>query len=65
MVASVAILVPNLINALQIGDATKDLPKVENEEYPPKYFKVIMESSAFILLETWRLWLALDSVGLL
>jgi hypothetical protein len=63
MIASVSILVPNLINALRIGDATKSLPPQPNPEYPPKYFKVIMESAAFILLEIWRLWLAMDSVS--
>ncbi|KAI9273435.1 hypothetical protein EDC94DRAFT_194606 [Helicostylum pulchrum] len=60
-VASVAILVPNLINALKIGDQTI-VNQEDPTEYPPKYFKVIMEVSAFICLEIWRLWLALDSI---
>ncbi|GAA5806771.1 hypothetical protein MFLAVUS_000119 [Mucor flavus] len=60
-VASVAILVPNLINALKIGDQTI-VNEEDPTEYPPKYFKVIMEVSAFMCLEIWRLWLALDSI---
>lgn len=73
MVASISILIPNLINALRIGDILSENDPQQpttgdgsstKTEYPPKYFKVIMESIAFILLETWRLWISIDSVRL-
>lgn len=66
-IVSIAILVPNLINALKIGDILSEVtPPSDNSglpaEYPPKYFKVVMESIAFILLVAWRFWISVDSV---
>ncbi|CAO3642893.1 unnamed protein product [Mucor hiemalis] len=66
-IVSIAILVPNLINALKIGDILSEVtPPSDNSglpaEYPPKYFKVVMESIAFILLVAWRFWISVDSI---
>lgn len=66
-VISIAILIPNLMNAMKIGDILSEVTPPINDtgappEYPPKYFKVVMESIAFIVMVVWKFWISVDSV---